>query len=156
VAHERLDRIDRTIVAVLQKNARTSNKDLAVEVGLAPSTCLERVRALRARGVIRGYHADVDREALGRGLEAIVAVRIRPHSRELVDAFRAYVLGLAETIELFHVSGADDFLVHVALAGTDALRDFILDRLAARAEVAHIETHLVFDQARKPALEPLY
>src|SRR5262245_13609423 len=82
---ERLDRIDRTIVTVLQKNARTSNKDLAVEVGLAPSTCLERVRALRARGVIRGYHADVDREALGRGLEAIVAVRIRPHSRDLVD-----------------------------------------------------------------------
>ena len=58
---ERLDRIDRALVAALQKNARISNKDLAERVGLAPSTCLERVRALRARGVLRGFHADVDR-----------------------------------------------------------------------------------------------
>lgn len=153
---ERLDRTDRAIVDALQKDARVSNKELAEQVGLAPSTCLERVRALRTRGVIRGYHALIDRAALGRDIEAIIAVRVRPHSRELVDAFRRHVLDLPETIELFHVSGADDFLLHVALADTEALRDFILDALAARPEVAHIETHLVFDQARKPALEPLY
>jgi DNA-binding Lrp family transcriptional regulator len=156
VAKERLDRTDRALVEALQKDARISNKDLARHVGLAPSTCLERVRALRARGVLRGFHADVDRDALGRGLEAIVAVRIRPHSRAYVDAFREAALAMPEVIELFHVTGADDFLLHVGVAGTDALRDFVLDRLTVRAEVGHVESRVVYDHARRPALEPLY
>src|SRR5262245_17609317 len=133
---ERLDRTDRALVAALQKNARISNKELADSVGLAPSTCLERVRALRARGVLKGFHADVDREALGRGLEAIIAVRVRPHSQANVDAFWENALAQPEVIEVFHVTGADDFLVHVAVADTDALRKFVLDRLTVLPSVA--------------------
>jgi DNA-binding Lrp family transcriptional regulator len=156
MAKERLDRTDRALVAALQKNARISNKDLAALVGLAPSTCLERVRALVARGVVKGFHAEIDRDALGRGLEAIVAVRVRPHSRENVDAFWGYALGLPEVVEVFHVTGADDFLVHVGLADMEALRNFVLDRLTVRPEIAHVETRLIFGQQRRPALEPLY
>ena len=153
---ERLDRIDRALVAALQEDARISNKELAERVGLAPSTCLERVRALRARGVLRGFHADVDRDALGRGLEAIVAVRIRPHSRAYVDSFREAAFAMPEVIELFHVTGADDFLLHIGVADTDALRDFVLDRLTVRPEVGHVESRVVYDHARRHALEPLY
>jgi DNA-binding Lrp family transcriptional regulator len=153
---ERLDRIDRAIVDALQNDARVSNKELASHVRLAPSTCLERVRALRARGVLRGFHAEVDREALGRSLEAIVAVRVRPHSRRYVDAFREAALSMPEVIEVFHVTGADDFLLHVGLADTNALRDFVLDRLTVRAEVAHVESHVVYEHARRRVLEPLY
>jgi DNA-binding Lrp family transcriptional regulator len=153
---ERLDRTDQALVAALQNNARISNKDLAALVGLAPSTCLERVRALRARGVLRGFHADVDHSALGRALEAIVAVRVRPHSRANVDAFWSYALGLPEVIEVFHVTGADDFLVHVGVADMDGLRDFVLDRLTVRPEVAHVESHLIYAQRRRAELEPLY
>lgn len=156
MAPERLDRTDRALVAALQKNARVSNKDLAALVGLAPSTCLERVRALRARGVIRGFHADVDHAALGRSLEAIVAVRVRPHSRANVDAFWKYALDLPEVIEVFHVTGANDFLVHVGLPDMDGLRDFVLDRLTVRPEVAHVESNLIYNQGRRPTLEPLY
>jgi DNA-binding Lrp family transcriptional regulator len=152
----RLDRTDRAIVEALQNNARLPNKQLAELVGLAPSTCLERVRALVARGVIAGFHAHVDLAALGRSLEAIHAVRIRPHSRDNVDAFWEYALGLPEVIEVFHVTGADDFLVHVGVADMDALRNFVLDRLTVRPEVAHVETHLIFGQARRTVLEPLY
>ena len=153
---EHLDRIDRALVEALQKDARISNKQLAEIVALAPSTCLERVRALRARGVLRGFHADVDRHALGHSLEAIVAVRVRPHSRAYVDAFRAAALAMPEVIELFHVTGADDFLLHIGVADTDGLRDFVLDRLTVRPEVGHVESRVVYDHARRPALEPLY
>jgi DNA-binding Lrp family transcriptional regulator len=156
MAAERLDRIDRALVAELQNNARASNKDLAELVGLAPSTCLERVRALRARGVVRGFHADVDHAALGRSLEAMVAVRVRPHSRENVDRFWTYALGLPEVIEVFHVTGADDFLVHVGVGDMDGLRDFVLDRMTVRPEVAHVESHLIYAQRRRDVLEPLY
>jgi DNA-binding Lrp family transcriptional regulator len=156
MAAERLDRMDQTIVAALQNDARISNKELAGVVGLAQSTCLERVRALRARGVLRGFHAEVDRATLGRSLEAIVSVRVRPHSRANVDAFWSYALELPEVIEVFHVTGAADFLVHVGVADMDGLRDFVLDRLTVRPEVAHVESHLIYAQRRRAVLEPLY
>jgi DNA-binding Lrp family transcriptional regulator len=148
--------MDQAIVAALQNDARISNKELAGLVGLAQSTCLERVRALRARDVLRGFHAEVDRATLGRSLEAIVSVRVRPHSRANVDAFWSYVLGLPEVIEVFHVTGAADFLVHVGVADMDGLRDFVLDRLTVRPEVAHVESHLIYAQRRRAVLEPLY
>src|SRR5437870_5984090 len=85
-----LDRIDRLLVDALQKNARISNKELAELVGLAPSTCLERLRRLRARGVLRGFHADVELAALGRLTQAIIAIRLRAHDREEIDAFRRH------------------------------------------------------------------
>jgi DNA-binding Lrp family transcriptional regulator len=128
-----LDRIDRAIVAALQEDARLPNKGLAERVGVAPSTCLERVRALRARGVVRGFRAEISLDALSRGLEAIVA----------------------EVVQVFHVTGADDFLLHVAVRDTDALRDFVLDRLAGRPEVGHLETRVVYEHAQRPVLEPL-
>jgi DNA-binding Lrp family transcriptional regulator len=150
-----LDRTDRAIVAALQNDGRLPNSALAALVGVAPSTCLERVRALRARGVVRGFHAEISLEALSRGLEAIVAVRVRAHARTLVEEFRAHALTLPEVVQVFHVTGADDFLLHVAVRDTNALRDFVLDRLASRPEVAHVETRVVYEHARRPVLEPL-
>lgn len=143
-----LDRIDAALVRELANDARISNKELAARVGIAPSTCLERVRALRTRGVITGYHAEVDPAALGRHVQAMIAVRIRRHSRELVDGFRDHALTLPETISIANVSGANDFLLHVAVESTDALRALLLDRIASRPEVMHTETHLVFDLRR--------
>lgn len=139
-----LDRIDFAILAVLQKNARLANNRLAEAVGVAPSTCLERVRRLARLGVIRGYHADVEPSSLGIGLEAMIAVRLRRHSRDLVDSFRTYVVGLPEVRSLFHVTGGDDFLVHVAVRDSDHLRDLALDSFTTRPEVDHIQTRLIF------------
>jgi DNA-binding Lrp family transcriptional regulator len=139
-----LDRQDVAILATLKKDARISNKDLAETVGLAPSTCLERVRRLRELGVINGFHADVDLGSLGLGLQALIAVRLRRHSRELVDSFREYVLGLVEVLGVYHVAGADDFLVHVAVRDAEALRDLAMDAFTTRDEVSHIETRLIF------------
>lgn len=150
-----LDRIDRAILRTLQNDARTSNKALAAEIGLAPSSCLERVRSLQARGILRGFHAEVDPAALGRDQQALIAVRIRPHTREVIDRFWQHVLDQPETVGVFHVSGADDFLVHASFRDPAHLRDFLLDRVAKRPEVAHLETHLVFAEQRKPVLEPL-
>jgi DNA-binding Lrp family transcriptional regulator len=85
-----IDRIDGRILDELQKNARLSNKELAGRVGLAPSSCLERVRRLRRDGVPRGFHAEVDPGALGIGLQALIAVRLARHSRDLVPG-RAWI-----------------------------------------------------------------
>jgi DNA-binding Lrp family transcriptional regulator len=140
-----LDRFDLAIVAAMQRNARISNKRLAEKVGLAPSTCLERVRRLVSIGVLRGFHADVDLGFLGLGLQALIGVRMSEHSRELVDSFRGYVSTLPDVLAIYHVAGADDFLVHVAVRDADHLRDLALDAFTTRPEVDRIETRLIFE-----------
>ena len=82
---------------------------------------------------------------MGVGLEAMIAVRLRLHSRELVDSFRAYVAELPEVRSVFHVTGGDDFLVHVAVRDSDHLRDLALDSFTTRPEVDHIQTRLIFE-----------
>ena len=147
-----LDRTDAEILRHLQKNARLSNKELAAAVGVAPSTCLERVRRLAAEGVLRGYHADVDPHAVGVGLQALVAIRLGQHSRPVVEAFQAHALGLDEVVQVYHVTGANDFLIHVAVRDAEHLRDLALTAFTERPEVVHIETALLFAHHRAPGL----
>lgn len=150
-----LDPTDLDILAALQRNARLSNKELAHAVHLAPSTCLERVRRLREQGVLLGFHAAVNPEALGIDLQALILVRLARHSREAFEAFRAHVLGLPEVVAAYHVGGANDFMVHVAVRDAHHLRDLALDRFTSRPEVAHLETSLIFEHVVNPAL-PAY
>ncbi|GLH67053.1 Lrp/AsnC family transcriptional regulator [Geothrix edaphica] len=143
-----LDRIDCDILTLLQKDARLSNKELAAAVGLAPSSCLARVQHLRAEGVLRGAHAEVDPQALGVGLQALIAVQLRQHSRAQVKAFWKHALGLPEVLSVFHVAGTHDFQVHVAVRDAHHLRDLALDAFTTRTEVAHIQTSLIFEWAK--------
>lgn len=147
-----LDRIDFDIIDLLQKDARLSNKELAAAVGLAPSSCLTRVQRLRSCGVLRGARAEVDPAALGVGLQALIAVQLRQHSRTQVKAFWKHVLGLPEVLSVFHVAGAHDFQVHVAVRDAHHLRDLALDAFTTRPEVAHIQTSLIFEWARGQVL----
>lgn len=139
-----MDRIDATILAELQNDARLSNKELAARVGLAPSSCLERVRRLWESGTLRGAHGVVDPRALDIELQAFIAVRLERHSRQVVDRFREHVRRLPEMVGLYHVAGHMDFLVHVAIRDSDHLRDLAMDAFTTRKEVAQIETSLIF------------
>ena len=150
-----LDPVDRAILRALQDDARQTNRDLAARVHVSPSTSSERVRALKAEGVIRGYHADIDYGALGRHVQALTAVTIRPPTRENVEAFRSWVASLPELVGVFVVSGASDFLLHVAVPDTNALYAFVIDRLTGRPEVADVNTSVVYEHIRRPVLEPL-
>lgn len=150
----RLDATDWALVRVLQDDARTSNRDLAAAVHVSPSTSSERVRSLRADGVIRGYHADIDFAALGRHVQALTAVTIRPPTREIVEAFRNWVSELPEIVGVFVVSGSADFLLHVAVPDTNALYAFVIDRLTERDEVADVNTSVIYEHIRRTVLEP--
>jgi DNA-binding Lrp family transcriptional regulator len=150
-----LDELDRAILRELQNDARKTNRDIAQAVDVAPSTSLERIRSLRQRGVIRGFHADVDLHRLGRDVQALIAVRIRPPSRENIESFRDWARELPETVGVFVVSGGDDFLIHVAVPDTDALYGFVIDRLTERSEVADVRTSVVYEHLRPTIIEAL-
>jgi DNA-binding Lrp family transcriptional regulator len=143
-----LDDIDRRLLRELAADARIPNNALAARAGIAPSTCLGRVRALRESGVIRGYHADVDPTALGRPIQAMISVRLQSHARGHIPAFMAKIAALPEVLNVFFLGGADDFHVHIAASGTDNLRDFVVVNLSGDPDVALTETNLIFDHIR--------
>lgn len=145
-----LDRIDRQILALLQNDGRLSNKELAATVGLAPSTCSERVKRLENEGVILGTYTEVDPARIGVGLQAVICVRLSQHSRDDVQAFHEHILSLPEVLAAYHVTGRWDFMVPVAVRGTEHLRDLAMDGFTTRQEVAQIETALVYEVTRKP------
>ncbi len=144
-----IDRIDFAILAALQNNARLSNKELSAKIGLAPSSCLERVRALTKSGVLKGSHAEVSSAALGIGVEALVAIRLVKHSREAFRRLFAHFRSLPEVLCVFHVTGLNDLQVHVAVRDIDHLRTLIVERFAIRPEVDHCETSVIYEQHRK-------
>ena len=142
-----IDHVDAAILESLAADARISNQRIAQRAGIAPSTSLARMRALRERGVIRGYHADVDPAALGRPLQAMIAVRLQSDARGHIRTFVGGVARLPEVANVFFLAGKDDFLLHVAAASTEDLRDFV-ERLSSNADVAYTETSLIFEHVR--------
>jgi DNA-binding Lrp family transcriptional regulator len=150
-----LDELDTAILGQLQADARRSNRDVAAAVGVSPTTALDRTRALRDRGVIRGALLDVDLAAIGRPVQALIAVRIRPPTRKNIEAFRDWVGHLPDTLAVFVTSGAEDFLIHVAVADNSALYAFVIDRLTERTEVADVRTSVVYEQIRHDQIAPV-
>lgn len=146
--HTLFDRTDRDILAYLQHDARISNKELAAKVGLAPSSCLARVRRLEASGALLGYHAEIDPRVYGVTLEALIAIRLEKHARAAIAAFERHVATLPEVRGAYHVAGLNDYLVHVAVRDAEHLREFALAAFATRPEVAHMETSLIFSHRR--------
>ncbi len=142
------DDIDRRLLRELAADARIANNALAQRVGIAPSTCLGRVRALRERGVIRGYHADVDPAALGRPIQAMISVRLQSSARAHIAEFMTKIAQLPEVLNVFFLGGADDFHVHIAARSTDNLRDFVVVNLSRDPDVALTETNLIFEHIR--------
>jgi DNA-binding Lrp family transcriptional regulator len=147
-----IDRVDAAILEALAADARISNQRIAERVGIAPSTSLARLRALRTRGVIRGYHAEVDLAALGRPLQALIAVRLAVHAREQIDAFTTAVSELPGVLMVFHLTGVTDYLVWVAAADPQDLRGFVVDHLVTHPAVAHAETSLIYEHRRGPGI----
>jgi DNA-binding Lrp family transcriptional regulator len=147
-----LDAVDRLILEALGRDARITNQKLADHVGVAPSTALARLRALRARGVVKGFHAEVDLAALGRPLQAMIAVRLAVHARAEIEDFTRAVRTLPGVLMVFHLTGVTDYLVWVAAADAQDLREFVVDHLATHPSVAHAETSLIYEHTRGPGI----
>jgi len=141
-----IDETDRRILEVLAVEARIPNNALAERVGIAPSTCLGRVRALVASGVIRGFYADIDPEAVGHPLQAIIAIRLQVDARDVIHSFAKRLAGMAEVRNVFFVAGGYDFFVRVATQDIAELRRFVLVNLSGSTEVASTETNVILEQ----------
>ena len=143
-----LDELDAAIVRELQRDARRTNRDIASAVGVSPSTALERTRALRRRGVIKGALLNVDLAAIGRPVQALIAVRVRPPTRRNIEAFRDWARQLPETVGVFVTAGTEDFLVHVAVPDNNSLYEFVIDKLTERTDIADVWTSVIYEHIK--------
>lgn len=147
-----LDQIDHAILGVLRTNARLTNKELAAHIGLAPSSCLERVRRLHTEGVLIGYHALIRPDALGVGLQALLGVQLHQPSSAALDAFREQVARLPEVMDVFHTAGVADFVVRVGVRDARHLRELVGTAFSARDDVARVTTALIYEHTRAEGL----
>src|SRR5262245_7264737 len=144
-----LDRTDIAILGLLQKNARLSVKEIAAEVGLAPSSTHERIRRMWDVGVLRGTHVEVDPRVLGVGLEALYMIELSKHKRSTVDRFMDHIAGVPEVRFAFLVTGRYDVVVHVVVRDKQHLKDLALDQFTNRPGVIRIETSIIFEARRR-------
>jgi len=153
-----MDRTDRKILEILKTNGRVSNADLAREVGMAPSSMLERVRRLEDKGVIRGYRAVLDPKQLGYQVQAMVMINLGRHAQERIEDFEAGVAAIPEVKACFHVTGRYDYILHLAARDIDHLSELVKHRLGALGGVEKQETFLVLSTVKEDqgySLEPL-
>ena len=149
-----LDKTDKQIIRLLQKNARLSNKQIASEVGIAESTCSERMRKLHQKKIFFGFHAFVDSSKLGTNIEAMVAIKLTKNTKDEVEDFKNSMSLLSEVVNIYHLAGQIDFLLYIAVRDKDHLRDFVMDHIT-KDYVKSLETSLIYDFSHNP-LFPIY
>jgi Lrp/AsnC family leucine-responsive transcriptional regulator len=145
-----LDSVDRRMLDVLQREGRISNAALAERLHLSPSPCLRRMRALEHSGVVAGYRAILDREALGLGLTVFVELKVEGHSRHSADAIREAMMRTPEVVSAYVVSGSADILAEVVVTDLPAYERLLFDVLLEMPQVTDVRSNFAL-RALKPA-----
>ncbi len=144
-----LDRIDRKLLRLLQKNARLSMTELAAEVGLSVTPCSERVKRLERDGVIEGYHARLNPQALGLALLVFVEIKLSAKSGTIFDDFRREVLKLPNVLECHLVSGEFDYLIKARIPEMTAYRKLLGDMLLALPGARESRSYMVMEEIKE-------
>jgi Lrp/AsnC family transcriptional regulator, leucine-responsive regulatory protein len=150
-----LDRVDRRLLEVLQSEGRLSNVALAERVHLSPSPCLRRLKALERDGVIEGYRAMLDREAIGLGLTVFVEIKVEGHSEETAMAIEAAVATMPEVVSAHIVSGEADFLLEVVVPDLRAYEGLLLGTLLKLPAISDVRSNFAIRTVKRPAPLPL-
>jgi len=148
-----IDGQDASIVTILQENARTSNAEIARQVGLAPSAVFERIRKLEERGVLKGFHAQLDAHAVGLPLLAFVFVRSNERAGGVSTAEK--IAKIPEVLEVHHVAGEDCFLVKLRAADTEDLGRVLREKVGAIPAVTSTRTTIVLETVKEESTLPL-
>jgi len=137
-----LDPIDRLILRNLQADGRITNVELAARAGLTAPPCLRRVRALEEQGVVKGYHADLDSEALGYGITVFAMVSLKSQAETDLRAFEEHVATLPQVRECHMLNGEIDFVLKIVAHDLQEFQRFLTSSLTTAPGVEHVKTSL--------------
>jgi Lrp/AsnC family transcriptional regulator, leucine-responsive regulatory protein len=150
-----LDAMDKALLRELQRDGRITNQDLAQRIGLSPAACLERVKRLREKGVIRRYMIDIDPGAVDLALLIFVEVSLHSTVESALDEFKAIVRNTPEILECHLVAGGFDYLIKARVKDMNAYRAFLGERLSLLPGVRETRTYAVLEEVKSTTALPI-
>ena len=139
----KLDQLDKKILAILQNSGKITNAKLSEEIGLSPAPTLERVKKLEQSGIIKSYHAKLNSEMLGLGVNTFVQVSLKGHNRTNIDVFTSKIREIDEVIECHHVTGSGGFLLRVVAKDIASYQKLMLERVSDIEVVDNLQTMVI-------------
>lgn len=151
----KLDHIDHKILKHLQENARITNADLADKVGLSPTPCLRRLRRLEADGIIKGYHTEINREALGVNVTVIILVKLEREDDKTLREFEDAIKAREEVMECYLVTGKFDYFIRVIVPSLAAYEAFLSETMLRMPNIATVESSFTLREVVRKVVTPL-
>lgn len=151
----KLDPIDRQILEKLQSNAKITNSQLALEIGLSPAPTLERVRKLENSGIIKSYHASVDTEKLGLGVGIFIQISLSSHKKHQIKSFVDKINKVPEVVECHHITGVGDFLLKVLSKDIASYQELILEKLVDIEEIGNMQSMVILSTFKESKVMPI-
>ncbi len=150
-----LDKTDYHILKLLQENGRITNLQLSTEVGLSPAPTLERVRKLEQNGIVKSYHAVVDEEKLGFGIQAFMLVNITSHQSDYISKFTDQVNLIDEIVECYHITGSSDFMLKIITKTIKEYESLVVHRIAKIEQMKNLKTMMIMSTIKNSHSIPL-
>ena len=144
-----MDKTDRKILQILQENGRIPNNKLAEKVGLTTTPTLERVKRLEREGIIKGYGARVDPEAVDRGLVVFCSLRLAVHQMHTLDEVCERINEMSEIQSCYHITGDSDFLLKIVVRDMPAYETFMHDKLTRLPGIERIYSNMVLSTKKE-------
>jgi len=151
----KLDEIDKRILVILQKNAKITNAQLSQDIGLSPAPTLERVKKLEQSGLVRSYHAELDTEMLGLGVQMFVQVQLKGHNKQNIDMFMDAIRDVPEVIECHHVTGSSDLILKVISRDISTYQKFMLENISELSVVDNLQSMVILSTLKDSKQMPL-
>lgn len=144
MGQHKIDRIDATILRILQEDAGLSQRDLAERVGISQNACWRRLQALTASGIIKGRALRLDRNALGLDLVVFTMLRTRHHSADWLENFRTHVSSIPEVVDFFRIGGDYDYMLKIVTANMRGF-DAVYQRLIKGVELDSVTSYFAME-----------
>ena len=151
----KLDHIDYKILKHLQENARITNADLADKVGLSPTPCLRRLRRLETDGIIKGYHTELNREALGVNVTVIILVKLEREDDKALKEFEKEIRTRSEVMECYLVTGKFDYFLRAVIPTLAAYESFLSETILRMNNIATVESSFTLREVERKVAIPL-
>ena len=151
----KLDEIDRKIIEILQGNGRITNSQLATEVGLSPAPTLERVKKLETTGIIKSYHAEVDADKIGLGVQTFVMVSLKGHNKTIIDKFMQYIHAIDQVIECHHLTGSSDFILKIVAKDIPSYQSLMLEKISNIDVVDNMHSMVILSTMKDSKVKPI-
>ncbi|MEM0939657.1 MAG: Lrp/AsnC family transcriptional regulator [Bacteroidota bacterium] len=151
----KLDKIDRKILEILQSNAKITNAQLSKDIGLSPAPTLERVKKLETSGIISSYHAQLDTDKIGLGVQTFVQVSLKGHNKKNIDLFLSEINNIPEVIECHHITGSGDFILKIISSDIQSYQKLMLEKVSEIDVVDGLQSMIILSTFKDSKVMPV-